>query len=237
MGNVFARWTRWRRMTLLSARQIASRYFYLVPLAPILWFALQFLLLLADSSGQGASEASVVTNFVGLPLSVLGIGLGSRIIASEIDRRTLEIVYTVPGGAQRVWISKLTAALLILIASIIPVGLLTYFVFVAFGFSLVVSSFQAAVVYMLMSMGLGALFRNEITGILASLPLLLLGLMSSTNSFSPFYNPASSVFISATSEEMLANAVQNRIGMVLFSAALIALAFSRADRREKMLSG
>ena len=49
--------------------------------------------------------ASITTRsgLIGVPLTMLAVFLGLRIIAGEIDGRSLEIAYTVPGGCERVW--------------------------------------------------------------------------------------------------------------------------------------
>ena len=90
-----------RKMMHLSVRLLAGRKFYLAPLLPLLWSAaLAFALLVGwDTSGYTASNAQ--TSLMGLPLTVLAVLLGVRIISGEVDRRTLEIAYTVPGGAHR----------------------------------------------------------------------------------------------------------------------------------------
>ncbi len=88
----------WGRLLQLSARMIAGRRYWLVPLFPLVWIGLQLLFLVAQFRQTAFAPADAQTVLIGLPLSVLGIGLGVSIIAGEIDRRTLEITYTVPGG-------------------------------------------------------------------------------------------------------------------------------------------
>ena len=55
---------------------------------------------------------------------------------------------------------------------------------------------------------------------------------------SPFYNPfalAADPNTILSSGEILARTLQNRIGIVLVMAGILALAFMRANRRERML--
>ena len=54
---------------------------------------------------------------------------------------------------------------------------------------------------------------------------------------SPFWNPAILEQRGTDPTDLLAWTVQNRIGFVLAIAAVIALGFARAERREKMLGG
>jgi len=51
---------------------------------------------------------------------------------------------------------------------------------------------------------------------------------------SPFWNPLTAP--GADADQLLAIAIQNRIGVALAIAAIVALTFARAERREKMLS-
>ncbi|MEN8164997.1 MAG: hypothetical protein ABFS37_12770, partial [Acidobacteriota bacterium] len=100
-------------------------------------------------------------------------------------------------------------------------------------------SLQAAVFYLVLSMGLAVLTRSEITGALAAAVVLSIngvftGFGGNQLRVSPTFNP---LRLSGTAPEIVvAYTVQNRIGIVLAIAALAALAFVRADRREKLLS-
>jgi ABC-type transport system involved in multi-copper enzyme maturation permease subunit len=102
---------------------------------------------------QEAFEPVDVQNFlVGLPLVVVAIFLGVRVIVGEVDARRLEIACTVPGGSQRVWIAKLLAAWGILIVA-----------------SALFGALQSATFYLVLSMGLAAPFKSEVTGAMVSI--------------------------------------------------------------------
>lgn len=220
-----------------SAVLLAGRKYWLLPLLPLLWPGLQALLLLLGArTGLEPTEAQ---NHFGVPVAVLAIFLGGRTIVGELDQRSLEIAYTVPGGAHRVWVGKLAAAVLILLTSLLLAAVLTFAFFTAF--PVVQSLYGAAqgiAFYLAAAMGFATLFRSEVAGALATAALF--GLNAVIGGFgalriSPFWNPL--LVDSADPGALTAMAVQNRIGTALAIAAIVALTFTRAERREKMLGG
>ena len=224
----------------LSAVLLGGPRYWLLPLLPLPWLAVQAVLLFGGSE-TGFEPAAAQNILIGIPVAALAVFLGGRIIAGELDEHTLEIAYTVPGGAHRVWLGKLAAAGLILLASL---SLMAVFVFAFFTAFPVVQTLygaaQGAVFCLALTMGFATLFRSETSGALAtiglfgvavSLPLLLPFLLR----ISPFWNPLT--VQGADAEQLLAMAVQNRIGSALIIAAIVALTFARAERREQMLSG
>jgi len=188
---------------------------------------------------QGFTEAHAQNTLIGLPLAVLAIGLGVRIIAGEIEQRTLEVTYTVPGGAQRVWIAKLSAAMVPLLLAEGLLAAITAIFFTSYPLSALYGALQGAVFYLVLAMALGALFRSEIAAMLAGGVILFLnGLVTNafgnnTNRISPLFNPLA--LDNADVTEVLAWTVQNRIGVALAIIALALLAFARAERRERLL--
>jgi len=171
-------------------------------------------------------------------MTVIAIGLGVSIIAGEIEQRTLEVAYTVPGGARRIWSAKLAAVILLLVVTETLLAIVTATFFTSFPITSLYGAFQGAVFYLVLAMALGALVKSEITAVLVALVLLvangaLSGFGNSPNRLSPLFNPLT---VSETSHsEILAWTIQNRIGVALAIAALVALAFARAERREQLL--
>lgn len=224
----------------LSARLLAGRRFWLVPFIPLAWTAFQALFLVTAADHQGFSPVSAQGTLIGLPLTVLAIFLGVRVIAGELDARRLEIVYTVPGGSHRVWFAKLAAALALLAAAEVLLALATWFFFTPFPVRALYGAFQPALVYLALATGLAALFKSEVTGAMVTAGILFAnGFLTSFGDnptrFSPFWNPL--VRPDTEPTQLLAWALQNRLGFLLLAAALVALACARAERREKMLSG
>jgi ABC-type transport system involved in multi-copper enzyme maturation permease subunit len=226
------------RLVYLSSRLIGGRWFWIIPLTPLLWPALLILRLLVGWRTEMYSPADVQNGIIGMPLAVLAVALGVTIIAGEIDRRTLEIAYTVPGGARRVWIAKLAAAgLMLLTAEVLLAGVTAVFL-TGFPIGVLYVPMQAAAFYLVLAMALSALFKSEVTGGLVTVPLLALGLLPTGFRPSPFFNTLqSSVADGAAPSDILAWTIQNRIGFALLTLAIGALAFARAERREQMMSG
>jgi hypothetical protein len=231
-----------RRLMHLSVRQLAGRKFYLAPLLPLLWSAaIAFALLVGwDTSGYTASNAQ--GSLIGLPLTILAVLLGVRIISGEVDRRTLEIAYTVPGGAHRVWLSKLGAAWAILVVALALLAAVTWLFFTEYPWGALYGALQAATFYLVLSMTLSAVFRSEATGALVTAVILILnGVLTGfgealrVTRVSPFFNPGYLEQRGTDAADLLAWTVQNRVGFALAIAAIVALGFARAERREKML--
>ncbi len=228
----------WIRFVGLSARLIGGRRFWIAPLLTLLWPAFQAFRLVVGWQQSAFEPSSVQTTLVGFPMIVLAIGLGVRIIADEIDRRTLEIAYTVPGGAHRVWLGKLAAAVGMLVAAEVLLAGVTFALFAPVTAEALYGALQAAVFYLVLSMGLAVLTRSEITGALAAAVVLSVngvftGFGGNQLRVSPTFNP---LRLAGTAPEIVvAYTLQNRIGIALAIAALTALAFARVERREKLL--
>jgi len=226
------------RIVVLSARLIAGRRYWLAPLLVLIWPVIQAVALFTRMREEGFEAVDVQNGLVGIPMAVLAVGLGVRIIAGEMDRRTLEIAYTVPGGAHRVWFGKIAAAVIMLLVAEVLLAVSSFVFFTSFPPVVLYGSLQGALFYLVAAMGFAALSRSEITGAMATAALL--GVNGFITAFgerqvriSPFYNPLA--IDNASPTDLFAWTVQNRIGFVLIIAAVVALAFSRAERREKLL--
>ncbi len=182
------------RLMRISAHLVAGRRFWIVPLLPVLWPAFQAFRLLVGWKDESFTAVSAQNTLIGLPLTALALGFGVRIIASEIDRRTLEIAYTVPGGCHRVWLAKLAASTVLLLASAALLAVFTFTFLTAFPLSALYGALQAAVFFMVAAMAFAVFFKSEITGAMATaVALAVCGLFSGFGSnqmrISPFFNP------------------------------------------------
>jgi len=101
----------------------------------------------------------------------------------------------------------------------------------------VYGSLQAAFFYMVLAMAFSVLFKSEAAGALVTAAALVAAFpfQAGNTRLSPFWNPLN--LTDADPVNVLAWTVQNRIGFALVCAALIALAFGRAENREKLLGG
>lgn len=228
---------RYRGVVPLSLLVLAGPRYWVLPFLPLSWLAARAALVLAGGPGVEPDAAQNV--LIGVPVAVLAVFLGGRIVAGELDDRTMEIAYTVPGGARRVWLGKLAAAGIVLLASVVVMAIVTYIFFTSFPVvHTLYGAIQGIVFYLVASMGLATLLRSEVAGALASVAVLgLNGLITRFGAIqiriSPFWNPEA--VDGMEPERLLALSLQNRIGTALLVAAVIALTFSRAERREKML--
>ena len=226
-------------MCRYAAISLSGKHFYLILLVAPIWVSGLFLLEyvgLVDGFNSGHAQVTLI----GIPLVFIGVFLGLRIIASEISGRSLEIVYTVPGGCERVWWVKLVAAVLILLPVELLLAMGVWFFITEYPLFVLQGSLQGALFAMVLAMGMSALFRSEIGGAVATALVLVFfafisGFGNIQRVFSPFYNPFA--MFEADPEVLLEATVQNRIGYALLTLAILGLAFMRSNRREKLLSG
>ncbi len=223
----------------LAGMTIGGHRYWLLPILPLAWLPIMAWI----GSPAEFDPASAQGTMIGLPLTFLAIFLGLRVIAGEIDGRSLEVAYTVPGGCERVWWTKLGAGLLLLIVAEVPLAVATWLFLTPFPLDALYGALQAALFYMVLAMGMATLFRNETAGAMPTAAIL--GFNGIITQFgdnqvrvSPFWNPHAPELVAggvSDSAEILAWTVQNRIGFALLVAAILALAFMRAGRRERML--
>lgn len=222
----------------LAAYQLAGRRFWLLVLLPLVWHLFQAILLLTGGRPEPFSPVAAQNTLIGLPTAVLALFLGVRVIAGEIDGRSLEIAYTVPGGAHRLWLAKLLAAWLLLVLTVLLLAAVTFLFFTSFPLAALYGALQAASLYLVVAMGLATLTRSEVAGAMIAIAVLALnGLLTGFGDnqlrISPFWNPLAVSQVEPF--QLFAWTLQNRIGVLLAIVALCGLAFSRAERRETML--
>ena len=227
---------RYLRLMLYSARLVAGRKFWIVIFIPVLWLILRAVIIIFGSGGKlGPQDAHLLMS---LPISVVAMGLGIRLIAGEIDGRTLEIAYTVPGGCSRVWLAKIATSVSMLLASEILLAVFTMIFFTSVTPGTFYGVLQASVFYMIAGMAFSAFFRNEITGAMATVVLYSINIFIQLASdvqlrVSPFFNPLA--IESPDKRQILSYTIQNRIFFIILIVILSLLTFARVERREKML--
>jgi ABC-type transport system involved in multi-copper enzyme maturation permease subunit len=237
IGRLGATVTDTVRLTHLSARVAIGRRYWIAPFLPLLWVGFQIFRLAVGWEETPYVAADAQTLLIGFPLTLLGIGFGVRIIAGEMDFRTLEIAYTVPGGAHRVWLAKLGAAFVLLVASEVLLAVATFLFCTGFSWHALYGALQAAVFYMVLAMAFSVLFKGEAVGALITCLVLVVNLpiQGGVPVISPFYNVATREALDPA--DLLAEIIRNRLGYALLIAAIAALAFGRAESREKILGG
>lgn len=222
----------------LAMLTLAGRYFWVLPLLPLLWLVVVGTVFWLDGEIIAPEEAQGV--LLAVPMTALAVFMGIRIIGGEIDDRSLEIAYTVPGGCERLWYAKLFAAVAVLLCSEVLLGLSVYAFFTPYPLAALYGALQASCFYLILALAFATLFRSEAAGAMAT--VLVLGLNGLITDFgdnqiriSPFWNPYA--LTDADPTELFAWTLQNHIGMLLAMVAILSLAFMRANRREQMLSG
>lgn len=219
------------RLMFLSTQMVAGRKFWIVILLPLLWLVLQAVFILLGWRESKLDEVNAQA-LIGLPLAVIAMGLGVRIIAGEIDGRTLEIAYTVPGGCHRIWLVKIASSVCLLIISeiLLVIAVLIFFI-PSIPFVALYGALQGAVFFMILGMAFSAFFRSDITGGMAAIVFFVIFLVYN-GWVSPFFNP---LLEEMDSTQQFARILRNRILFIIIIVALTLLTFSRVERREKML--
>lgn len=219
------------RLMFLSTEIVAGRKFWIVILLPLLWLVFQAVFILLGWRESKLDEVNAQA-LIGLPLAVIAMGFGIRIIAGEIDGRTLEIAFTVPGGCHRVWLAKIVSSVCLLLISeiILAIAVLIFFI-PSIPFVALYGALQGAIFYLVVGMAFSAFFRSEITGAMATIALFTINLLYN-GWISPFYNP---IIEEMEKTQQFGRVLRNRILFIILIGALTLLTFSRVERREKML--
>lgn len=225
----------------LSLKLQLGKYFWVWPLLPLAWLLFNsFLILIGEGEAGEFGPAEAQNLLIGVPVYFLAIAIGMQIISSEIESRTLEVCYTVPGGAQRIWLSKLAAAMLLLILAILLLAAYTWVFFTTFPPAALYRVLQAATFYLVLSMGAGAMFRNKMTAGMACVVVMFFngaftGFGENPTRYAPTFNPLL-LTQDMSARELLYFLLQNHLGYAMIVVTLVVLTFSRTERRELMLS-
>lgn len=238
IASRFTRFLQGIEVLRFAAIAVAGHKFWLIPIiVPIVW-------LLPQTGMEVLNWVTIrdegIAFRLSIPLAVVGLFLGLRIIASEINARTLEIVYTVPGGAEKVWWVKILASLMILLLTEAIMAVYTWFLITPYNLESLYGALQVGVFYMSVAMGFSALFRSEVSG--AIVAVVALGFNIVFTEFgreqywlSPIYNPHA--IDNEGLRAIIAETLRNRIFIGLVTLMIFSLAFLRGNRREKLLSG
>ncbi len=227
---------RYLKLMHYSAHLVAGRKFWIVIFIPLLWPAVQAVRVMLDI-GDVNLDPSGAMMFTGFPLGLVAIGLGIRLIAGEIDSRTLEIAYTVPGGCHRIWVAKIAACLAMLFVSDVLLAVFTMIFFMPVSTGTFYGAFQGAVFYMVAAMSFSAFFRSAISGAMVTVIPFAVNIMvvmgRAQLRISPFFDSAA--IKNMDSSQVIAHSIQNRIFFIILIFTLTLLTFTRVERREKML--
>ena len=159
------------KLLRLALLIVAGRRFWLLPLLPLGWLAVVRIIMFMDPS-LTFDDTSVQGPLLAVPLTLLAVFLGIRIIAGEIEDRSLEIAYTVPGGCKRIWYTKLLAASGVIISAEILLASAVFVFITPFPAGVLYGALQAAGFYLILAMAMATLFRSEAAGAMATAAVL-----------------------------------------------------------------
>jgi hypothetical protein len=229
------------RLGILELRRSTGGKAIYLAVGCVVWFIIIALwnALAADVPMEGTGvQNSVLT----LPLVLLVVFLGSQVVASDQDNRSLEVVLALPWGRVAIWLTRLAVAVLFAWAIGGLLALLSW-VFIA-GFSVAgvwAATFFPLLFFACLAFALSILFRSGTVAALVS-SLVLIGIFLTTPAWQggplfyiyPFLNP----YLpppEALPAEWVRSVTANRMGVAIFSAVLLLFAMAGMRRRERLL--
>jgi hypothetical protein len=221
-------------------RSTGGRSLYLVA-GCLVWFIIAALWnsLAAEVPMEGTS---VQNGILSLPLVLLVVFLGSQVVASDQENRSLEVVLAMPRGRVMVWVGRIVVAIVFAWAVSLLLAVLSWF-FVA-GFNLPgvwASTLFPLMFFATLAFCLAVLMRSGTAGALVASLLLIVIFITNQGwraSFLVYIYPFLNAWLPPS--EMLASdwtreVVANRIGVTIASAAFLLFGMLGMRRRERLL--
>lgn len=226
------------RLLRLAAISMVGRRWWLLPLLALLWPGLRALQVVAGWRPEGFAPVDVQGALLGVPLTLLAISLGARLIARDLEHGLLETTYTLPGGGRRLWGHRLAAALGLLVCTEILLAVTTHLLFADVPLGALWGALEAAAVYLALALVVSVATRSELAGTLVTFAAwcangFLTGFGETQSRLSPFFNPLA---MSGDPPALLLRTAENRVAFALVTVVLVVSAFVLASRREAMLS-
>lgn len=217
-------------MLLLSLRQHLGRRFYLIPWLVSVW-PIYHAVRMLESGQVRFYPADAQNELIGLPIYLLAIGMGIRIIANEVEQHTLEVAYTIPGGAVKIWAWKIVSSLFIIVCALLLLAGITWTLFTPFPLGVLYRVLQGATFFLVFAMAAGALLKSELAAAVVSVTLLFIlyprfyGLR-----WSPIFDPLhADIFGDHLVGLWL---LQNHVWVFLLSLLIVLYAFVKVEQRE-----
>ena len=227
---------RWMHLSIVL---LAGRGAWGLPCVPLAWLVARMTPVWLGWRSPHFTPDEAQVGLIGLPLVVLGILLGARVIAGEVEQRRIEVAYSVPRAAARTCAAKLAGASVLITGSAVLLGIVTHLWFTPCSVYTIYGALQGALFYTMLSMAAAVLLHSEVAGAMVATAMLgLNGLITGFGSaqlrLSPLWNPTG---IEAAQSDVLAWTIQNRTLVLLVSATLLWVAFAAANERERVLRG
>ncbi|OBP13488.1 hypothetical protein A5320_18235 [Rheinheimera sp. SA_1] len=213
--------------------QLGNRFWLVLPVL-LLWPLGNVLLLLVGWRQQAFIGADVQNYLTGLPLYCLAIGCGARLIASEAEKRTIEVGYTVPIGISTIWWAKYTAIALLLSAALLVLCTFNWLFLTEIPLMAVAGALLSAMFYLSLSMWFGAWFKNELLAGMASVAVLIVNLNNTGSKWLPLFNPLQQEQLGAV--QLQAQLLHNYLLLLVLILCVVKHAHLLANNRERMLN-
>ncbi|MEW5251326.1 hypothetical protein [Microbulbifer discodermiae] len=137
---------------------------------------------------NGYDLRQVQNQLIGFPAYLIAVLLGARLIAREVDKRTLEVAYTLPRGIGFVWWQKMWAASLLLCICTLCLALAAALLRPYPGWILL-QALAGTIFYFILACVLGTWLRSEFSAQLLAFVALGFNLLASQNHWLPLFNP------------------------------------------------
>lgn len=218
---------------ILCNRLQMGHRFWMLPFAVFIWPLLQACMVFIGWKQGGFELVDVQNRLMGYPLYLMSIGIGVGLIANEVEKRTLEVSFTLPGGSAKIWINKLIAASFLIIMAELILGLCTWIFFTGITSGIVIRVFQGAIFYLVLAMTAGAFFKNSLIAGIVTCFVLFANSYFTNGSWSPVFNPLTINNLSAG--DLMQLIIRNHFIVIAAIFVMALLAFLRMEQREALL--
>jgi len=222
-----------------------GRRFWLVACLPLMWLVLQQLLLWAGWHESFTADM-VQNSLIGFPLYCFAIACGVRVVAADIEQRTLEVALSASGGAWQIWTVKTLAATLLMGCSLLIMSLACWLLFTtflstsflstAFPWGALIGVGKALLFFLILSVYVGSRIKSELPALVIMLGVLAFGLAQSDQFWSPLFNPLNTSMIEQYSTYQIATWTQrNHVLCATLLALIVWLLHSRSEHSEQLI--
>ena len=218
---------------ILCNRLQMGHRFWMLPFAVFIWPLLQASMMFMGWKQGGFELVDVQNRLMGYPLYLMAIGIGVGLIANEVEKRTLEVSFTLPGGAARIWINKLIAASFLIIVAEFILAFCTWIFFTGITSGIIIRVFQGAIFYLVLAMTAGAFFKNSLIAGIVTCFVLFINSYFTNRSWSPVFNPLT--INNLSTGDLMQLIIRNHFIIVLAIFVMALLTFLRIEQREALL--
>lgn len=228
------------RLGLINLKLVFGRAWWLYLFGLLVWVGLLVLWVVMGWVEEDWMAEDVQNGVITTPLLLLAIYLGMSSIASEIDDRTIEGVFTVSGSRYRPWIVRIATVVVFLAACDLLLAGCAWLFLVEFPFlGVALNALPAVLLYFALALMFSLLFKGAIPSGLTVVPILffnstfLLGATHGTR-YNVFFNYLDRP-VGLDEIQWWIMAVENRIGVLLIVGLVLFYTVRLTDKRERLL--